>query len=516
MMYSLLFAALTLGMPFSDGCVLQRDRPVPVWGSADPGASITVAFAGMERTATAGEDGRWRVDLGPFPASALARELKVSASGCELSVKDVLVGEVWLASGQSNMAFSFLSGNPRDRERNAGLVAELLRKPTIRMAKVPYAKQPDARKKVRWFPAVRESLVSPQCRISAVALYFARTLEDVLDVPVGVLDVSVGASAIDSWIPSREYKGFVPPSPGPSRYPPQVFFDGMVAPLAPFACRGLIWYQGESNAKKGEWFHYPAKMKAMTTGWRRVFENPGLSLRMAAIAPCWNPLVPYFNLQQFRIAEDDPLASAVVTADVANLFDIHPNDKETVARRLAAQALKYDYALDIKADSPVVTGWRAEGPKARLFTANAEKLFLYHPDWMYRSDIGRTEELGFELAGADGVWKQARILNLEKTVTGEDRLTKRPTSEFRGQISGKELVLEASGVESPVSVRYLFRKPWRAALYNEASLPMGPFLFAPVPCASGVGDSDGVVVSGADGWSAPADSSSKSNMKEKK
>ena len=478
MLVQLLLSAVALGSPFGSGCVLQRGRPVPVWGFADPGARVEVLFGGHAASASAGADGKWRVDLPAMEASDEGRVLSVSDGKSSASAADVLVGEVWLASGQSNMAFSFLSPNPRNRERGAGLVAQLTRCPRLRIAKVSVraAQEPATHANVSWFAATPENLTGKRGSASAVAFFFAKTLLENLDVPVGVVDASVGATAIDSWIPAPEYVGMSPPEPGAKRYPPQVYFNGMVAPLAPFAFRGLVWYQGESNAKKGEIEKYPDKLRALRGGLARVLGNEGLSIRLAQIAPCSNPLVPEMQCAMARYAEGEPLASACVTADVGNLFDIHPNDKETVGRRLAALALKYDYGFDLRADSPrVVRGAAFRDGRVRLAVSDARSLYVYDPDWPYRSDPARSVSLGFELAGADGEWKPAKVANLVRTVTGRDSQTGNAASEFRGELEGVEIVLEAEGVPVPVRARHAFRKPWRSYVYNEASLPLGAF-----------------------------------------
>ena len=471
-MISILLAAVAFASPFGDGCVLQRDRPVNVWGTAEPGEDVRVLFAGNEVSARTGADGRWIAVLPPMPACNEGRVL--SANGAV--IKDVLVGEVWLAAGQSNMAFSLYSGNPRSSDRNAGLVAQLTCRDNLRLARVQHRKanSPRVDGKLTWRKAVPDTLLKTGA-FSAVGFYFGKTLEETLGVPVGVIETAVGATSIDSWIPKQEFAAFKPSKrPGNE---PQIYYNGMVAQLVPYTFRGLIWYQGERNSDVIEYPQYATKLHAFLNGWRRVFGNPEMTMRLVQLAPWGRETVPQTQCQQARFVKEESATKMCVVNDVANLHDIHPNEKETVGRRLAALALKHDYGLDIVADSPEVSAWQADGDKARLKVTCAKRLHLYHPDWMYRGDAKRTVELGFELAGADGAWKPAEILNLKKTVTGRDSLTGKAVGEYRGEFEGTEIVLRADGVIAPVGVRYLFTSPWRGSVYNEAGLPMGAFSF---------------------------------------
>ena len=472
-MIALLFAAVSLAAPFRDGCVLQRDRPVAVWGTAASGEEVRVRFAGQDVRTAADKDGKWKVTLSPMASSREGRILQAN----DVQIRDVLVGEVWLAAGQSNMAFALYSDGPRNCDRNAGLVAQLTRREGLRLARVPARKSdvPLADADVRWFKAVPENLFGGRA-FSAVGFYFGKTLEEALDVPVGIVETSVGATSIDSWIPKDEFAAFAPSKRAGNE--PQIYFNGMAAAVLPYTARGFIWYQGERNSDPIEWPQYTAKLHALLDGWRRVSGNPDLTMRFVQLAPWGRETVPETQCQQAQFVAEEPAAKMCVVNDVANLHDIHPNDKEPVGRRLAALALKHDYGWDIVADSPAVTGWRSADGKARLSVACAKRLYVCHPDWMYRTDTKRTSELGFELSGADGVWKPAEILNLRRTVTSRDPLTAQETSEFRGELEGGEIVLRADGVPSPVAVRYLFKRPWRGSVYNEAGLPMGAFRFA--------------------------------------
>ena len=192
-MIAILLAAATFASPFSDGCVLQRDRPVEIWGEAAPGEKVELQFGDVGAETRAGDDGRWRVSLPPMPASCRGRELKANSA----VVRDVVVGEVWLASGQSNMAFAFNSSNPRNSERSSGLVGQLVCNANLRLAKVrPNASRvPLSKAEVVWRKATPEALLGGGS-FSAVAFYYGKMLQEALSVPVGVIEMAVGATCL--------------------------------------------------------------------------------------------------------------------------------------------------------------------------------------------------------------------------------------------------------------------------------------------------------------------------------
>lgn len=460
-------AAVRLAAPFTDGAVLQRGARVPVWGTAAPGEAVRVTFAGQERTAVAGEDGRWRVDLAPMPASREGRTL--AANGA--LARDVLVGEVWLCAGQSNMGVPFWGDSPRQRERLGGALGQVLDLPLLRCAalKNGWSDAPRADGDVRW-----ERVTPAFCLkggFSAVALWYGYYLQTTLKVPVGLLGAWVGATDIETWIPDCT----LPPPPGRETrdgQKPSQYHNGKVAPVAPYALRGAIWYQGESNTASPEVIAgYGARMRALLDGWRRVFENPRLKLYFCQVCPWGSPLVPLMQEEQARFARSEPDAGMAVLCDVGNLHDIHPNEKQVPGLRLALLALKRDYGFgDIVADSPELRSWRVEGGRFVLSFDHVEKWSAYDPDWRTARDPARSAEYGFEVAGADGVWRPAQIGNWRPTRGESSGL-----AEYRGQIDGRDLVVWSDGVKEPKRLRYLHSRPWRGFLMNEAGLPLGAF-----------------------------------------
>ena len=479
---------LKLAAPFAEGAVLQQGRPIPVWGSAVPGAEVRVEFGGKVATAKASEEGMWRVDLPSMGVSKTGRELVVSSGTQRVSVGDVLVGEVWLCSGQSNMAIPFWGESPRARDRNGHMVGQLIRRGHIRCAKLGngWSVKPRMDQKVQWHRLTPEYLVNGG--FSAVAIWFALTLDMALgDVPIGLVGAYVGATNVDTWTPRGIYAKY-PDLKDIADYPvtekwtkamacgpinnankqPCVLFNGKIASIVPYSMRGVLWYQGESNSGDPEWKRYKTKMHALYDGFASEFENPALKFYFAQLAPWGSPTVPYIQMEQEKFADEEPNAGMAVICDTGNLADIHPNDKESVGLRLALLALKRDYGMkDIVADSPRLESAKGEADgKVRLGFGNAKAMFALDPAWCYHRDPKRSAELGFELAGEDGVFHPAWIANMRKLDN---------VMEYRGQFDGEGIVLFSPKVAKPAKVRYLHVRPWFGRITNEAGLPLGAF-----------------------------------------
>ena len=472
MMISLLLTAVRLSAPFADGAVLQREMKVPVWGTAGAGESVRVTFAGQEKTAVADADGKWRVNLDPMPACRTGRDLTVSAidqsnNPNSRTIKDVLVGEVWLCAGQSNMGIPWWSDSPRARDRYGRQYGQIVNRPLLRFAYLGnnWSDSPRTDESVTWRKATPDYLVNGG--FSAVGAWYGIFLQQTLDIPVGVIGAYVGATDIETWIPDCRT-----PAP-PDRMDrngqkPSQYHNGKVAPILPYAMRGAIWYQGESNTAKAEIPKYAGKMRDLLNGWKRVFENPRFKLYFCQLCPWGSPLVPLMQEAQEEFARSEPDAGMAVLCDVGNLHDIHPNDKETPGLRLALLALKRDYGFaGILADSPTLRSWKVEDGRFKMTFDDVKKWYVYDPDWRHMRDPKKSVEYGFEVAGADGKWVKAEIGNFQKV---PDR-----ACEYRGQITNEVLEVFAPEVKEPKALRYLHSAPWRGYLTNEAGLPVGAF-----------------------------------------
>ena len=441
-------AALKTASPFADGMVLQRGMKVPVWGQADAGAQVTVSFAGQQKSVTADAKGAWRADLDSLEACTQGRELVVACGAEKVTIKDVLVGEVWFASGQSNMEQSILSGHTRYRDGNGLLMTALARRPGIRFTSMPQTntKQPVLERKVAWHDFSAKNFKDESIRVgiclgtkglmSAVAFYYALSIHDATGIPVAIVDVNWGGSAIEPW--------YADGTGG--------MWNGMVAAFAPMANRGFIWYQGCTNARDG--MGYYAKLRRLHDSWAKAFENPALKLYIVQLSPFKNS---WFAIQQAqaKYAADEKNAALAVTCDLPNMVDIHQNNKEPIGRRLALHALKDVHGFtDIIADSPTLKSWRIDNQGRFALTFNdANSWYWYNPD--------HAPAKGFEVAGPDGVFYPAFIANRR---TGGDI------------VKDRELVIACKQVTKPRRLRYLYSSPFTGTLYSgDSGLPLGPF-----------------------------------------
>lgn len=452
-------AKVELGHPFSDNMVLQRDMPVRVWGWADPGETVTVSFAGRAVSGTAGSDGAWRVELAPLPACGEPRTLTVSSpQSNSQTISNVLVGEVWFASGQSNMEMGITGETIRYRDVQGRLVTQWTRHDDIRIAcnakgtsKTPLRRLGE---RARW-----GALGPGNVSCSALAWYYAIELNAALKVPVGIVVSAWGGSRIEPFIPAA---GFAAAGLDAAKeQDPSGKWNLMVNPWAPMSMRGFIWYQGCSNMREKQ--RYGLMMDALYKGWSGAFENPKLHLNFVQLAPWGDPTIAEMQEIQDRYAKSEPNATMAVVCDNGNIGDIHPSDKETVAKRLVALALRHDYGFDIKAESPGFRAARASGDLVEVSFDDAAYLYDY-------PDRSRSWCKAFELAGEDGVFKTAEIVNYRPYVNlrGECRMS-------CGELIGSNVYLRAKGVAAPRKVRYLHAAPWDGQMFNEVGLPLKAF-----------------------------------------
>lgn len=413
---------------FRDHMVLQRDMPVPVWGWAKPGEEVTVEFAGQKKSARADTAGKWLVKLEPLAVSAEPKELKVGA----MVIRDVLVGEVWLASGQSNMDF------PIRWDSKAHEAIPNCQDADLRLFFTPNGK---------WMTCEPSTLAGQygwnKLGFSAVAYFFGKHLRENLKCPVGLIQSTAGGTPVEQWSTGGNC------------------FKQLVEPLIPYAMRGVIWYQGEANGselKRAK--DYARLFPAMITSWRTQWgqgDFPFLYVQLAAFGghPEW-----YFP--QLRESQQKTLAlpnTGMATAiDLGNpLDDIHPACKSEVGKRLALLARRIAYGEPVVSTGPVFNSINIKDGTLRLsFTGIGGGLVTGEPVWTYDGKpIPHSDKvLGFEIAGADG-----RYLPVE------------------GIIDGNEVVLSSRDVPQPVAARYcwaMFPSP-QGNLYNKEGLPAFPF-----------------------------------------
>ena len=366
-------AAVSLPHVFGDNMVLQSGQRVPVWGKAAPGERVAVVFAGQTVLAVAGADGRWRVDLAPLKACADGAEFKVKGSN-ELVFRNVVVGEVWFCSGQSNMEFTM---SARRKVSNWEQEVAAAKWPLIRHFHPPHrvAYEPMDDLEASWVETTPET-IPPQ---SAVAFFFGETLHKELNVPVGLINCSWGGSRIEPWTPAGHSDDLwlLQNTQTYNRAfdTPTVLWNGMVAGLVPYAIKGSIWYQGCANRNDGA--KYIDKTVSLVRGWRREWGQGDFPYFLVQLAPykydnAKDTVLPIFQEAQARIPERVQNCGYTVINDVGDVNDIHPTDKRTVGMRIADQVLDRVYGKFVRPwRTPTLKSYKVEGSVFRLTLADA-------------------------------------------------------------------------------------------------------------------------------------------------
>ncbi len=453
-------ADVTLPRVFSSEMVLQRETQAAIWGWADPAEAVTIkcSWAKAPIRLKADAEGKWSARL-PTGKAGGPHSITISASNT-ITLEDVLFGEVWLCSGQSNMEMpvapvSRAYTGIKDWQKELADANH----PQIRLFQVGNlaSKRPakDVQPGVSVYgvrvPPCRWQKCSPESvrHFSATGYFFARHLHRELGVPVGIIDASWGGTAIEVWIGAKHLAraGFgnvvkaaekAPDRPNAQGVPTRLY-NGMIAPLMPFTIKGAIWYQGESNSRNPK--PYKKLMEALIADWREGFKT-NLSFYYVQLAPFgYRHNAAYLREQQLKALSVEK-TGMVVTMDIGNLRDIHPKNKQEVGRRLALWALANDYGRNIVYSGPIYKSMKIEGRKVRLR--------FDHVGRGLTALGGRLR--GFEVAGADKKFHQA-------TAT----------------IVGDEVVVWSPEVEAPVAVRYAFTSTATASLMNKDGLPASPF-----------------------------------------
>ncbi len=456
------FSDLTLPTVFSDHMVLQCEKPVALWGKADPGGTVCVEFSGQKITAVAGVSGKWQVNLEPMAASFEPRVLTVSSGRRQLTFFDVLVGEVWLCSGQSNMELKMEGEPPKWPIENSAAEIAAADYPMIRFYRTPEvcASQPKERIDGKWERCSPETVRE----FSATAYYFGRDLLMNLAVPIGLLESAWGGTRIEPWVPPcgferidslseirRQLDGIHPNlGTDPSkireeRQTPTVIYNGMLHAHIPYAIRGAIWYQGEANRSDG--MLYVDKTRALLNGWRKLW-GYDFPFYYVQIAPyrygSESPeILPEFWHAQSQIAKQIPGTAMAVISDAATFDNIHPPNKKVPGHRLALLALDHTYGKDVVSSGPVLEKMSVKGDKVVAAFSSAK-------DLMARN--GGCHPEGFELAGADGVFKPADAV-IEKNI----------------------VTVSSGEVPKPLAVRFAWHKLAVPDLLNGAGLPASAF-----------------------------------------
>jgi len=507
-------ADVTLAPLFTDRAVLQRDKIVPIWGRADAGEKVTVTFAGQRKEATPAPDGRWLVQFDPLVASTQGTDLTVAGKNT-LTLRDVVVGEVWLCSGQSNMEW------PVSRAADAAREIAAASFPLIRHVRIEHVVTESPAESVPtsgWLAATPETVGG----FTAVGYFFARDLWQKLGVPIGIVHSSWGGTPVESWLspaahasdpafavvserwqktvadfppakaayetrlvewqrgdaaakiapapkvpaapskakskakgkaePMSAYAEWLRANPRPRAprgpgdpWTPSGLFNGMINPLLPYALRGTLWYQGESNAERAAEYH--ALFTAMITAWRAHFGQGDFPFFWVSLANYDVPSDPTKRSYAFlREAQTKALAlpntGQTLAIDIGDPKDIHPVNKQEVGRRLALLARNRVYSMTGDDTGPTLAGATREGATLRLRFTHASGGLVAHEKPVQ----------SLEIAGADRVFHAADA-----------------------RIDRDTLIVSSPKVREPVAVRYAWTNAPEANLYNGAGLPAVPF-----------------------------------------
>lgn len=474
----------------SSSMVLQGGQAVKIWGTAEPGESVKVSFAGQTQTAQTGADGKWQVSLKPMPASSASGTMTISGKNT-ITLNDVLVGEVWIASGQSNMEFTLAQS--ADGEAAVAAAHE----PEIRLFNVrrQVAFQHQTGPLGTWQAASPEAVR----HFSAVAYYFALELHKALHVPIGVIDSAYGGTEAEAWTPveyllaspdlrpclerskiwdaerpkvkaeyeqrmqewteaARKAEAEGTPPPRRPALPDALreariaasLYDRMIAPLIPFSLRGVLWYQGESNEARAQQYELllPTMIKAWRDRWGQgdfafgIVQLPNYrDVRPEPVDEAWS----FLREAQRRTAVAVPHGGLIVTIDIGEAHDIHPKNKLEVGKRTARWALVEGYHQKMTPTGPMFRRAKRRGSRLELkFDVAGRGLRIRDGD--------KLDE--FAVAGSDQHWRWAHA-----EIKGRDRL-----------------MVWSPEVPAPEAVRYAFNSnPGHPNLTNDTDIPAAPF-----------------------------------------
>jgi sialate O-acetylesterase len=439
-------AEIQVGSPFGDHMVLQAEMRLPIWGTGTAGETVEVEFADQKRGAITGSDGRWRIDLEPLTASNVSRTFSVRGSSMQAPIvfKDVLVGEVWLCSGGSNMERQL---GPRTGQKPITRWQEEVagaQHPTIRQLMIAptVASSPRSRVEARW------TVCSPEtaAQFTAVGFFMARDLQSKLGVPIGIINASEAASPIAAWACNAGTQADVvgessSPSSGdaPASLAPSVLFNGMIAPLVPFAIRGVAFYQGEADVDQAT--DYQQRFSQLIADWRGCWKQGDFPFLFVQVAP-YRESRPQLREAQLLTWQTTKNTAMVVTLDCGDIEDPHPPHKQPVGARLAlaARALAYH-------ESVVYSG-----PLYRTLTVDEDRAILHFDHVGGGLAANDFSLMGFTMAGPDGVFHAAH-----------------------GEIQGETIAVSIPEVEKPTAVRYAWERAPDGNLVNDAGLPASPF-----------------------------------------
>ena len=455
-------ADVVLPKVISSNMVLQRDAKVPIWGKADVGETISVNFAGQSISTVADDEGKWSVTLKPLKLNTQAAEMVVAGKN-KITLSNILVGDVWLCSGQSNMEYPLdyrLKKYAAPAKGDNVALAELSASKSDQIRYIYAEKQTGTKdiKSVGWITP-NDSVLR---YVSAVGYFFGKNIYEQTKVPIGIISSSWGGTTIEVWTPTWAYEksGFFAPFAKEKAFKidgtePGSKFESMIQPIVPFAVKGMLWYQGETNCMKEDQATYPEKVKVLIETYRSLFRNPQMPFYYVQIAPYLystrtkdskqhtETLLPEFWVAQEKCLSIRHTGMVVTTDLVDKLSDIHPSYKWIVGNRLAQLALAKEYKKKVEYN----------GPKYKKMKLKGKEVVLTFDDVAAGLVSADNQSLTwFEVAGKDGVYVSAKA-----------------------EIKGKKVIVSAEAVANPVNVRFAWNERAQANLFNSAGLPALPF-----------------------------------------
>jgi len=513
---SLLILFVSIGLPdaradvkmpevFGDHMVLQQDIKIPVWGSADPQEAVTVTLGDKTAKTTADANGKWRVDLDPVKTATAPLTLTVTGKN-SLKFTDVLIGDVWVCSGQSNMQFPLESHTAFGGASNQATAVPAANDPQLRLFRANSTK---GTKGSSWEICTPDSAA----RFSAVGYFFGQELRHDLKHPIGLISAHVGGTPAQMWLSlsalqkdppftnyveayqkavayqaqqkesgeAATYKAEVkkwqeaakqaqasgqpaPPRPkpdsaSPGKYTPTFLFERLIAPLMPYAIKGVIWYQGESNSNKG--LEYRTLFPRLISDWREKWNQGDFPFLFVQLANYRGPQTKPSEGDWAYLREAQlmtlalPNTGMAVAIDIGDATTIHPKDKLDVGLRLALAARHVAYGQDLVYSGPIYDSMKIEGNKIRLTfkdTGNGLKMGTPPGTPTGVPVPAPTELKGFAIAGADKNFAWAKA-----------------------EIDGNTVLVSSDQVASPVAVRYGWANNPPCNLYNKEGLPASPF-----------------------------------------
>jgi sialate O-acetylesterase len=464
-----------------EGMVLQQKSNVKVWGKADPGEEVTVTFRNQKVSARANDKGDWSVTLKSGEAGG--PEPMTIAGTNTLAYKNVLVGEVWVCSGQSNMEASVNGGTKADKDYafNAPHDAKLR---LFHVDKAPRAR-PQTQTKGTWVEADPKTVGS----WTAVGYYFGRDLRQHVHVPVGLIQSDWGGTRAEAWTSPEalaasstfkkeidEFRKATEDQARPAKVgsnSPSALYNGMIAPLLNYRIKGAIWYQGESNA--GRAYAYRELFPLMITDWRKHWKEGDFPFYFVQLAP-FNPVAKepgnssWAELREAQLMTLKlPHTGMAVIVDYGNEYDIHPTPKRPVGERLARIARARDYGEGVYYSGPVYQSMKVEGNKAILsFTHTRSGLVAKELERTLERKNAKTGHVGYAWRVKEGS-SGAKLLGF--TICGKDHKF-HPAD---AKIDGERVVVTCDQVAEPVAVRYGWADHPVCNLFNIAGLPATPF-----------------------------------------